>query len=713
MKEKELQITFLLILLMLAGNKLIVAQQYNVSYESLLKEMSDRSVVTHWPGNEYKSRQSSSYNRVSKTPTASEDWFANADCGFDLGSEINQGRKEAILLNHEGPGVITRIWTPFFYWDFNNRIGKDVQIYLDGDTIPTIKTNFIELVTGKWQVNSPFAQYTNRAGDLYLPIPFNKSCKITIADSPFFYIINYRAYNENVKVETFRPEFLRKYKDVLTKVGNELEEPRDYIGGKEQYLYKKLSPGKSKMLNFPKGANAVTHLEFNILADNIPQALRSTVLEMTFDDEETVWCPMGDFFANVGAVDPYKMWEREVKPDGTMVCRWVMPYRSSGSLRVYNLGKEQVEMTVKAYTSSWNWNKNSLHFHANWWTDVPHAPRPVWDMNFIEIKGRGIHVGDNLIVLNPHWSWWGEGDEKIYIDGDNDKRFPSHWGTGTEDYYGWAGGEVPNRKDEFSTPFLANVRVGGQHHPHEDRNGRAPFTRGYNICTRTRSLDATPFASRFKFDMEAFNMISSPEAYLQYALVTFWYGEPGATHNRPAMPEAASAKVPTPEDVEAFAQKELERKGIFFQIKDAIEFESQNAIPVFSELKFKLQKLETDNNTQKFSNEAIIVSEHSKIADEAVFTLNEQYRPRRILLYPAISVDYGKLDICVNDKLVISEWDGYGQSLQTGLPIDLGVHSPDGNVFHIKIKVAGKNEASRGYLFGLDCVVLENPEDPK
>ncbi len=188
----------------------------------------------------------------------------------------------------------------------------------------------------------------------------------------------------------------------------------------------------------------------------------------------------------------------------------------------------------------------------------PEYARYGGDTTCLEVRGRGLHVGDTLVVLNPLWSWWGEGDEKIYVDDDIDRRFPSHFGTGSEDYYGWAGGEVPTRKDEFCVPFLANVRVGGQTRGWPA--GKEPYTHGYNICTRTRSLDATPFAKRFRFDMEAFNMIVSPEAYLQYALVTFWYGAPGVVHNRPPMPEVASAKVPRPEDVEAFAREDLARK---------------------------------------------------------------------------------------------------------------------------------------------------------
>ena len=69
----------------------------------------------------------------------------------------------------DGPGVLTRIWTPFFYKDFDNREGPDILIYLDGEEEPSIRTNMIRLLTGESFAPPPFAVYTCRAGDLYLP----------------------------------------------------------------------------------------------------------------------------------------------------------------------------------------------------------------------------------------------------------------------------------------------------------------------------------------------------------------------------------------------------------------------------------------------------------------------------------------------------------------------------------------------------------------
>ena len=49
------------------------------------------------------------------------------------------------MMEQTGPGCITKIWTPFFYYDFNNRVGPNVRIYLDGSTTPTYDESLIKL----------------------------------------------------------------------------------------------------------------------------------------------------------------------------------------------------------------------------------------------------------------------------------------------------------------------------------------------------------------------------------------------------------------------------------------------------------------------------------------------------------------------------------------------------------------------------------------
>ena len=512
--------------------------------------MVDRSVVTHPAAFPYRSLEASSYDRASVTPRDPAGWFANSDSNQVIRYETNQGRTDAVMMEHTGPGVITRIWTPYFYFDYNNRVGTNLRFYIDGETTPRLTANLIDLVRGNGLVPTPFGQATTRAGCLYLPIPFRQSIKITQESAAFYYQIHYRSYAAGTTVESFNPLFLTTYHTLIQSTGAELTNPAAFTGGLEVPFNQAIAARQSALVELPSGPSAVRHLQFRLQASNLAQALRSTVLEMSFDDETTVWCPMGDFFSNVNGIDPYHMWERDVQADGTMICRWIMPYQTRANIRIHNLANTPVSVALLARIGPWSWGSDTFHFHTHWWTDVPYAPRPPRDMNFIEVQGSGIHVGDSFIVLNPLWSWWGEGDEKIYADGDlNPPAFPSQFGTGTEDYYGWAGGVVPTRADEFSAPFAANVRVGGQI---RDWSGE-PYTHGYNICSRSRSLDAIPFTNHFKFDIEAYNMISTPDAWLQYALVSHWYGAPGVTHNRPPLPSAAAAAVPQTEDVAAFA----------------------------------------------------------------------------------------------------------------------------------------------------------------
>ena len=90
------------------------------------------------------------------------------------------------------------------------------------------------------------------------------------------------------------------------------------------------------------------------------------------------------------------------------------------------------------------------------------------------IEGKGVYMGDTLALVNPCPVWWGEGDEKIYVDGE---KFPSHFGTGTEDYYGYAW----CTPEFFESPFHAQPRAEG------------PRNQGHVTNTRVRLLDGIPF----------------------------------------------------------------------------------------------------------------------------------------------------------------------------------------------------------------------------
>jgi hypothetical protein len=280
------------------------------------------------------------------------------------------------------------------------------------------------------------------------------------------------------------------------------------------------------VVNLPAGPAAVRRLELHVDCGNaaaLERSLRSVILQMNFDGEETVWCPASDFFGSGVGINPLQSWYRTVNADGTMICRWVMPYAKSARITIANLGDHAVTASLRANTGSWTWDERSLHFHSTWHYEANLKTPPPRDWNSVHLNGRGLYVGDTLALFNPVPTWYGEGDEKIWVD---DETFPSFLGTGTEDYYDFS--FAP--QGLMQTPFANQVRVD------------QPMTQGHNVLTRTRNLDGIPFSKSLDFNFE---LISWKPTTLIYAMTTYWYAFPGARANVAPQPDAATLPVPT------------------------------------------------------------------------------------------------------------------------------------------------------------------------
>jgi len=687
-----------------------------ITLESLLCEMADRDRLAQFPTPEYESLQYSSYNRNSVPSPGSPGWFADSDGTQCIRTEFINGQKEWVIMEHDGPGCITTLWTPFFYYGYSNRVGPHIKVYLDGSDTPVIDETFIELVThNEWlshygsapakrnsfEFPEPFAGFTARAGNLYFPIPFAQSCKVTTDKKNFYFHLNYRTYPPNVKVKSFTMADYYAVLPTMAGVGNTLLNPPAFSGGTELTLNQVIAAGNEATMTLPAGNAAVRHLEITLQPNNVPTTLRSTVLQMTFDGEQTVWAPVGDFFCNVDEnkpIKPFNTWSRSVDSNGVMTCRWVMPYESSGEIKLINLSANPVTADMIVRVGDWTWDDQSMHFHANWRIDDPVPGTPFLDWNFIDISGKGVFLADVWTVLSPGTGWWGEGDEKIYIDNDYDvDQFPSHFGTGTEDYYGWAGGVNPTGADEFSAPFLSNVRVGNPANP-----------RGYNINTRDRVLDAIPFKNRLRFDMEASpgTGIRNPWNLLAYSVVTYWYGRPGLTHNRPPLPYHAAAPILTLEQIDAM-QDEL--RGNTFYVPGAIEFENQPTWQKTPGLVAEKEVIPPTMSPSQWSNGAQRLVESNQVGDFIEFRFTNQFSTKNVTLYIAQMSNYGIIRISVNGQVVGSDIDTYAPLPNVKEPIDIGNFDPLDNAILLRFELVGQNPSSGGTHFGLDCVVISNP----
>jgi len=505
-----------------------IATAAEVSLPTLLDEMIDRAVLARFPEPAYTCAQFSSYNREAKSPDE-PGWFANGDWSHFVREEVNNGRTEWVMMDAEGPGAIVR------WWITGRKFKGTIRIYLDDAKEPQIEMRADRLVGGDGLVGEPLSAERAGGRNLYLPIPYAKRCKVTFdrnfyetkdREDRLFYQINYRTYPPGTTVETFSLAGLEAANERIAAVEKTLLDPEasapEASGVFDRVV--RIEPGRAAEIKIDK-PGAIGELSVRLAAKDPVQALRSTVLIVEFDGKQTVWCPVGDFFGSGVGVNPYKDWYRRVDQDGTMTCRWIMPFEKECNLSLKNLGSQVVEGAVSVTTRDWTWDDRSMYFHANWRSqrDIETAKRggKAFDWSYLTANGKGVFVGDTLALVNRSETWWGEGDEKIFVDGE---AFPSHFGTGTEDYYGYAWG-MPTF---FDSPFHAQPRAEG------------PKNRGRVTNTRVRVLDAIPFSKSFHFDMEVWHIAKTT---VDYAATTYWYGRPGAKAATGPMPDEAGQPV--------------------------------------------------------------------------------------------------------------------------------------------------------------------------
>jgi len=525
-------------------------KETSISISSLLNEMVDRDAISRFPENNFRLKQESSYNRASKTPNDTVGWFINQDfnrkekeedVNYIRTEDIN-GQKEWVMVDHQGSGAIVRTWMPFLNAKKPNTTSI-IKIYLDGAKEPTLQGNMLGLLNGTGLFPFPFAHKSLRSAVSFFPIPYAKSCKITVTEKPFFYQFTYREYDAGTNIKTFSLEDFKKETALIKTVGEALLTPKNTSEGNKFKLVETLNKGEEKSVSLTEGTNAVRNLSLKLEDYKDSTVTRSVVLKIEFDGKQTVWCPIGDFFGSGIGLNPFQGWYRTVAGGGTMSSRWVMPYQKSGKISIVNLGEQPINVELNATVSNYTWEQNSMYFNAAFKGEYPVATRPFSDWNYVTLKGKGVYVGDALTIWNPVKRWWGEGDEKIWVDGED---FPSIFGTGTEDYYGYSWGGMSN--DFYEHPFHAQPN--SNKYNKNNRKTEAEYgdrnTQKYSTETRTRALDGMPFGSSLQLDMEIW---SWTKCDMEYGVGVYWYGDANTTSNRKADSEAILKLIKTKKEL--------------------------------------------------------------------------------------------------------------------------------------------------------------------
>jgi len=661
-----------------------------ITFDSLLREMVDRDALIRFPDPAYTTRQASSYDPASVSPDKPQTWFANNDYNHFLrvdDSKRSPSGKEFVLLDVDGPGALVRLWSA------NPPDGATLRFYFDGSETPAIEAPFQDYTNGRWKVGEPLSSLKAKGYNSYLPIPYARHVKVTADKDGFYYQVNYRTYAAGADVKTMTMEALESSHATLEEVQAELLAPRAAFTNLPQNRVQErwlIPPGQTHTITLPAGSQAVRYIAMGVsIPDDSPSkralALQNVVIEAEFDGEQTVWCPLGAFFGGGVGFYQFEDWYRTLHPGRYLHSRWIMPYKNSGSLKFTNTGKEEWNIVINYIVTPIQFDDRTMHFHSAWRYEYPiHtlAGKGTRDFNYVSIKGRGVFVGDNLAVMNPVKEWWGEGDEKISVDGE---KFPSHFGTGTEDYYGYAWCDT----EPFSHPFHSQIRCDG----HQDK-----INYGATTLTRVRSLDAIPFTSSFNFDMEVWHWA---EADVAYGSTVYYYALPGATDNIKPQPESSGLPIlqtpPLPPP---------------FSVPGAIEAESLSV----ADKSEGLGVVPQDGFGPKlWSRQHQLWVQGRKPGDFVELTVPVPAELRgkeiKVTLYATKSWDYGIIRFSLDGKPAGPDIDLFNtkEHAVAVTPLSLGAVTPTGDSFVLRAEVVGGNpkaEGNKSY-FGLDCIVLE------
>ena len=189
---------------------------------------------------------------------------------------------------------------------------------------------------------------------------------------------------------------------------------------------------------------------------------RFSILRVYWDDQEfpSIECPIGDFFCmGWGKYAQVSSLPVCVNPGSAFNCYWEMPFRRRCRMTVTNLAEDPMTLYYQVNYTLTDVPDDAAYFHAQFRRTNPLPYRQ--DYTILDgVVGKGQYVGTSMSWAVNNNGWWGEGEIKFFMDGDDP--FPTICGTGTEDYF-CGSYNFENREtkqyQEFTTPYAGMHQV--------------------------------------------------------------------------------------------------------------------------------------------------------------------------------------------------------------------------------------------------------------
>lgn len=429
--------------------------------------------------------------------------------------------------------------------------------------------------------------------------------------------------------------------------------------------------GKTLILADLEGPGLITHIWCTIASQDrwYPRLL---TLRIYWDDEKepSVECPIGDFFAVGHGIDAMvdSIPVRVTSHGRARNCYWPMPFRKRARIEVSNDGFRNCDALY--YYIDWqklkSLPKNTAYFHAQYRQEFP----AVSGRNYLilDAEGRGHYVGTVLSVRCNEPSWWGEGDDFFFVDGEKE---PSLKGTGSEDYFCDAWGLMKMDGPFYGCPVMEGLETGDRTTAYRWHiQDPVVFTKSLRVEIEHRGA---------RVDEEGRLLSGFAERPDDFASVAFWYQ---------TEPHKRFAAVPPGKDRIPYAPEHV------------VEAESllsgAQADPA--------EALKTQEGGYSGGRHVWFTPPRDGGWFSVPFELKET-RTYELVLLLTQSWDYGAYQAYVDDKPLGPRLDLYAPQI-TPMEKSIGRVRLEAGRHVLRLSARGKNPASGGYFAGLDALII-------